>query len=147
MVRSLTSRFIVASLLAVVAAAMVCVESGFGADAEPAKKAAKKSHRLPPYYSDFVTPEQREKIYKIQDDFKPKIDALEAQLKTLKQQQSDKIEALLTPEQKKKLEAAATKAKEEQAKKRAEKKAEKRAEKKDAAKADAAPPANAKPTK
>lgn len=147
MVRSLASRVVFVGILCFGVAAIACHQPTYGADADHGKKEAKKSHRLPPYYKDVVTQEQRDKIYKIQDDFNPKIDALEAQLKKAKKEQTDKIEALLTPEQKKKIEAAEAKAKEEQAKKKADKK---KAEKKDAAKADAAavvPPAKAKPAK
>ncbi len=150
MVRSLTSR--VVFVLAIAAALAAVEQPTRGADAEPAKKASKKHHRLPSHYGDVVTQEQREKIYKIQDDFGPKIDAIEAQLKTVKKEQNDKIASLLTPEQKKQIQVAEAKAKEEKAKKKADAKAEKnvekKTEKKAARKANAvAPPADKKPAK
>jgi len=54
---------------------------------------------------------QREQIYKIQAEYAPQLKELESKLAALKKEQAGKIEALLSPEQKKKLEeikAAAT---------------------------------------
>ena len=71
----------------------------------------KVRHRLPPNYGKVVTDEQREKIYKIQDEYRPKIEALRAQLKALLKERNEKIEALLTPEQKQKITEAKAKRK------------------------------------
>ena len=75
-------------------------------------KAPKARHRLPPHYGGVVKDqEQREKIYKIQDEYQPKIEELRAQLKALVKEQKEKIDAVLTPEQKKQIEDAKAKAK------------------------------------
>lgn len=70
------------------------------------KKKAKKGHRLPPHYKDVVNDEQRARIYGIQDEYGPKIKALQRQLKALKKEQKERIEAVLTPDQKEKVDAA-----------------------------------------
>ena len=62
-----------------------------------------QSGRLPPYYKEIVTAEQKDQIYKIQTEYKAKIDAAIAQYHALTKEQATKIEALLTPEQKQKL--------------------------------------------
>jgi capsule polysaccharide export protein KpsE/RkpR len=109
------------------------------ADGQGAGRIIKKVRkgRLPNYYTDVVTEKQREDIYKIQEEYKPKIDALKTQLDALNKEMNDKISALLTAEQKKKVEdaaAAAAKAKSAKEEKPAEQakpadKAEKKAEK------------------
>ena len=48
------------------------------------KKMSKRAGRLPAHYAQVATPEQREKIDKIQDEYKPKIEALQSQIKALK---------------------------------------------------------------
>jgi hypothetical protein len=74
------------------------------------KKIRAKGH-LPNYYSEVVTEKQREEIYQIQEEYKPKIDALKAQLEALEKEKMDKISAILTAEQKKKVEEAEAAAK------------------------------------
>ncbi|MBU4271333.1 MAG: hypothetical protein KKE86_12615 [Planctomycetes bacterium] len=74
-------------------------------------KAKKGRHRLPPYFGDVVGDEQREKIYKIQDEYRPKIEALRAELKALVKERDEKIEAVLTPEQKQQIDEARAEAK------------------------------------
>jgi hypothetical protein len=98
--------------------ALVVVEQpwSLGADAPVKKILSKKRGRLPAYYAPVVTEEQREKIYQIQEEYRPKIAALNAQLKALKKEQDDKIAALLTPAQKKQVAEAAATAKKEPAK-------------------------------
>ena len=59
--------------------------------------------RLPPYYKELVTEQQREVIYKIQDEFGPKLAELKGRLAELQGQQQAQIEAVLTAEQKAKL--------------------------------------------
>ncbi len=99
------------------------------ADVNPLTKAAEKSKvpkgRLPPHYAKVVTEEQREKIYIIQEEYRTKIEAARAQLNALVKEQKDKISAVLTEEQIKKLEDFQTPAK-----------AKKGTEKTDAQKAD-----------
>ena len=78
------------------------------AAAKPRKAAAKPRKkpggRLPAYYNEVVDQQQREKIYAIQQECKPQIDALKAQLAALMKERDEKIAAVLTPEQKKKVE-------------------------------------------
>ena len=78
------------------------------AAAKPRKTAAKPRKkprgRLPAYYKDVVDKQQREKIYAIQQEHKPQIDALKAQLAALMKERDEKIAAVLTPEQQKKVE-------------------------------------------
>jgi hypothetical protein len=116
----------------------------FSADGKaPAKKMlGRKGRRLPPYYADVINEKQREEIYNIQEEYQPKIAALEAQLKALRKEQSDKIAAVLTPEQKKQIEAAAVKAKAAAKEKR---KTPDMQPAKPTEKAPAAPPAAPKP--
>jgi hypothetical protein len=71
-----------------------------------AKNADKPRGRLPAYYGDVVTDEQREKIYEIQAKFAPQIQELTEQLAALAKQQNDEVEAVLTAEQKAKIDAA-----------------------------------------
>ena len=82
-----------------------------GADTPVKKALSKRRSRLPAHYAQVVTEQQREKISQIQEEYRPKIEALNAQLKALKKEQDDKIAAVLTPEQKKQIEEAAAKAK------------------------------------
>lgn len=77
---------------------------------EAAKSKKEFRGRLPMYYSRVVDNEQREKIYAIQREYAPKIDALQAQLEALTADRDEKVEAVLTPEQRntvEKLRAAA----------------------------------------
>jgi peptidoglycan hydrolase CwlO-like protein len=82
-----------------------------------------------------VTDDQKKQIYSIQDEYKPKLNALKEQLKALTAERDAKLDALLTADQKTKVEAkrAEAQAKRAEAKaiaKRAEAKAQ-RAEKKE----------------
>jgi hypothetical protein len=106
-----------ATLMALAAAFMVVEQPrSLGADAPVKKVLSKRRGRLPAYYAAVVTDEQREKIYQIQEEYRPKIAALNAQLKALKKEQDDKITALLTATQKKQIAEAAAEAKKEPAK-------------------------------
>ena len=71
--------------------------------AAKAKEPKSPYHRLPPYYGQVVTPEQRKQIYAIQDEYGPKIDALRKQLEALMAERDAKIAAVLTEEQRKEL--------------------------------------------
>ncbi len=62
--------------------------------------------RLPAYYKDLVDEKQKVAIYKLQTDFKAKIDALEEQLKQLTTERDAAIEKILTADQKAKLKKA-----------------------------------------
>jgi Skp family chaperone for outer membrane proteins len=72
----------------------------------------RRVRRLPAHFAKVVTESQRKQIYKIQEEYQAKLDALEAQLKALKKERKDRITAVLTPEQRKKVEAASGKTKE-----------------------------------
>jgi hypothetical protein len=100
-----------AILLALAAACLIMAQSVIGADSiESVKKVTrKKGHRLPPHYAKVVKPGQREQIYTIQEKYQPKLEALEAQIKGMKQQRDREIAAVLTPEQRKKIEEASGK--------------------------------------
>jgi hypothetical protein len=132
MVRTFAGRLLCWATLVSLAVAFAAVEQPtLGADAP--RRARGLRSRLPAHYASVVNDEQREKIYKIQEEYRPKIEALETQLKTLKKERDDKIAAVLTAEQKKQVEAAAAKAIEKPAK--------------SAETAPAAPPAAQKPAK
>lgn len=81
-----------------------------GAAKAPAPAKAEASGRraragqLPPYYRDVVSDEQRQKIYAIQAEYNAQIAELEAKVAQLRRERDAKIEALLTPEQKKQIE-------------------------------------------
>jgi hypothetical protein len=85
------------------------------------KKAAKG--RLPPYYADIVSGEQREKIYAIQAKYDDQVKELNAQLAALAKKINDEIEEVLTDEQKEKVKAAREAAVAAKKKKAADKKA------------------------
>jgi|GEM_PF-3430609 len=97
-------------------------------------EAKKTTRRLPNFFADLVDGVQKEKIYAVQDQYTPQIDALTAQVKALQAKRDADIEAVLNAEQKAKLEKA-----------RAEAKA-KAAERVAARKAAEAKAGNAKPT-
>jgi Spy/CpxP family protein refolding chaperone len=81
-------------------------------DDSPESKTSPTLHgRLPAYYGQVVTEEQRIKIYKIQADYQEKFDSLQNQLRILKEERDGKIAAVLTPDQKKQVEKAAAEAK------------------------------------
>jgi hypothetical protein len=69
-----------------------------------AKKADKPSGRVPAYYAKVqITPEQREKILSIQEEYAAKIDPLRKQLDDLTKERDAKMAAVLTPEQQKQI--------------------------------------------
>jgi hypothetical protein len=103
---------------------------GSAADGQPTVRVVKKTRgrgRLPNYYANVVTEQQKDEIYKIQEEYKPKIDAAKAQLDALKKELNEKISAVLTADQKKKVEEAEAVAK--AAKKPEKEKADKPADK------------------
>jgi Spy/CpxP family protein refolding chaperone len=107
--------------LAVLSATGPAVSQEKADNAEPAveKPQPRKQPRarLPNFYRQVVSEQQREEIYKIQASYQAKIEALQAQLKAVVDERDAKVTAVLTPEQKKKVEelAAAAKAKRQQA--------------------------------
>jgi len=72
---------------------------------KPAKTKEVAQGRLPAHFSGVVTDEQRQKIYAIQKDSSAKITPLRRQLESLIKERDEKIWALLTPEQRRKVEA------------------------------------------
>jgi hypothetical protein len=112
-------------------------------------KAAKSRGRLPAHFTGVVSDEQREKIYAVEKEFEPQIRQLKQQLDSLTKARDEKINAVLSPEQKKKiddLKAAAKQAREKKAAGEPKKETKKEAKEKKAAKADAKEkPADAAP--
>jgi len=86
-----------------------------------AEKISKFRGRLPAYYGMVVSEEQRQQIYDIQKEYHPQIAALKAQLKALVQQRNAKVEAVLTTEQREKVDAARAAAKAKRAQRAAKK--------------------------
>lgn len=82
--------------------AKVAPKAGNAADA-PAKARAKPRGRLPSHYGKVVDPAQKEKIYKIQQSYEPKIAELNAQLQALRDKRDAEIDAVLTAEQRQKV--------------------------------------------
>ena len=78
-------------------------EAKKGADkAKPAAKEKAKG-RLPAYFKDVVTDEQRDQIYAIQAKYEKQLGDLRAQLEAVQDKQMAEIEGLLSAEQKEKL--------------------------------------------
>ena len=119
------------------------VPSSVGQEAKKSDKAnkteTKAKGRLPAYYADIVTEEQREKIYAIQAKHVEKISELNAQLTAATKARDTEIENVLTAEQKVKLKAAQEEAAAKKKKAGTEKKAAEDGKK-------AAPAAEAKTT-
>jgi len=100
--------------------------------AEKSEKTTKPKGTLPAYFADVVSEEQRGKIYAIQAKYADQIKELNEQLEAVRKKQSDEIDAVLTAEQKAKIdaareEAAAKKKKKADDKKKAETKTETKA--------------------
>jgi len=94
-------------------------------DAASAKKpAASPRGRLPLYYGQVVSGDQRAKIYEIQKSHAPKIEALQAQLDALIKERDAEVESVLTDEQRKRVAELMAEA----AKKRAEARAARQAQ-------------------
>ena len=95
-------------------------------DPKPAAKGPQEKDepagRLPAYYKDVVDDAQRDKIYAIQAEYAGRIDRLRQQLDDLLEQRDQRIEAVLTPQQRAKVEAAREEAKAKKAGKKAKEK-------------------------
>jgi Spy/CpxP family protein refolding chaperone len=108
---------LVPALLAIALAGQREPASGQNAEPEAAQKqpvtAKKFRGRLPNYFGQVVDEKQREEIYKIQAEFAPKIKDLRAQLAMLIKERNQKVDGVLTPQQRQKVEQlrAAAKAK------------------------------------
>ena len=102
----------IASLLAVavLASGSLLWAAEESAPTKPKADASKKAEtrrRLPPHYADVVTEEQREAIYKIQDEHAPEIEAQEAKLIAVRKKLDDAMREVLKPDQLKKVDEAA----------------------------------------
>lgn len=67
--------------------------------------------RLPAYFSSVVSEKQRRQIYEVQKEYFERIEALKAQLATLIQEQDEKIDAVLSEEQRQQVETLRANAK------------------------------------
>ncbi|MGB7347161.1 MAG: hypothetical protein WBD20_23260 [Pirellulaceae bacterium] len=70
---------------------------------EKAESAKELTGRLPRYFGALVDDKQRQEIYKVQDVYRAKIEALEKELATLRDTEMAAIEKVLTATQKSKL--------------------------------------------
>lgn len=118
---------IVAAGLALALGTQLPVETTVGQEksdtkAAPAKVAKKPAGRLPAQYGKLgLSAEQRTKVYSVQANYKKQIDELQKQIDALKTKEDTEVEAVLTADQKKKLDellAASKKAAEERSKRK-----------------------------
>jgi Spy/CpxP family protein refolding chaperone len=76
-------------------------------DKDPAKAgepAAKAKGQLPTYWKQLsLSDDQKKKVYEVQSSFRAKLDALDKQMKDLKDQERKELEKLLTDAQKARL--------------------------------------------
>jgi Spy/CpxP family protein refolding chaperone len=93
----------------------------FKAVAKEARKKETKG-RLPAYYGQIVNPAQRQRIYQIQANYDPQIEALLAQIETLTEKRDAEIRAVLSPEQQQRLDTLIQGAKANRAAKAAQRK-------------------------
>lgn len=103
---------------------------------------------LPPYFAAVVAPDQRERIYSIQQSYEEQISKLEEQLAALKAKRDQEVAAVLTPEQAAKVKMLVEEAKAKREAARAARQAAKPATERTPAtdaKAGAAAPSSAKP--
>jgi hypothetical protein len=115
-------------LLSVVASALGLLVAGSPLSIGQEKKAAEKKTekakgRLPAYYADVVSEEQKERIYGVQEKYAKELKALNEQLLAVTKKQNDEIEAVLTAEQKAQIDKARDAAIAKKKKKAADKKA------------------------
>ncbi len=82
---------------------------------EETSRRKRSNHQLPPYYAAVVDEQQRAKIYQIQDEYAPKLSLLKAQLETLTAERNEKVAAVLTEEQRAKVETLKAEAKRKRA--------------------------------
>src|SRR5687767_4144681 len=70
------------------------------------KAPPKLKGQLPQYYKQVgLSTDQVQRVYKIQNDYKEKMDELKRKMEQLKSDQKEAMENVLTPEQRKKLKA------------------------------------------
>lgn len=113
-VRRLCSRIVPALVLPALALAGMpqlraaevqpATKSAANAEKKPGKKApADYRGPIPFYYGKVIAPDQKEKIYAIQDKYQGELEALQKQVKELTAKRDAEIEAVLTPEQREKV--------------------------------------------
>jgi Spy/CpxP family protein refolding chaperone len=109
--RPVSTKIVLWTTLASLAIVLACLarptigqDEGKASQPAAAKTAKKSRGRLPNFYRQVVDPQQRETIYKIQAEYAPKIAELQAQLEKLIKERDEKIAAVLTPEQRKRVE-------------------------------------------
>ena len=101
-------KLVLATLTSTLVVAAVSLNT-VGQDAKKADSKAKvgakqkNKGRLPAYYKDVVTDEQRTQIYAIQAKYEKQLTDLQSQIDAVKAKQNEEIEALLSAEQKEKL--------------------------------------------
>lgn len=87
-------------------------ETSMQAKDEKQKVAPKLTGRLPRYFASVVSPEQRQEIYRIQNDYRKQIEQLQRQLEDLRLAELDEVTQVLSESQKRQVEtrrAAASK--------------------------------------
>jgi hypothetical protein len=79
---------------------------------------AESRGRLPSYFSQVVTPQQKEQVYQVQAEYEQQIDTLEAKIEALEKKRDEAVRTLLTADQRKQVDqlAAAAKAKRDERK-------------------------------
>jgi hypothetical protein len=82
------------------------------AEKAPENAAAKRRVRLPAYYAQVVSEEQRAEIYSLLIEYEEQIDALAAQMELLVDERNNKIREVLTPEQRQEVDDRAAAARE-----------------------------------
>lgn len=92
-------------------------ERGSAKPTAKTEKKEKSSGRLPPYYGQVVTKEQREKIYAVQAKYADQIEKLLDQVGSLERTQTEEIEAVLSQEQRDQVMKLASEAKSKRSKK------------------------------
>lgn len=114
MKRAVLASFVLACLLGASVAAAAEAETA-KASAPAAAEAKGPRGRLPAYYAEVVDEKQRTAIYAIQQEYAERIKQLRLQLDAVTKERDQKIVAVLTPEQQKKVAelAEAAKAKRE----------------------------------
>lgn len=99
-------------------AACICLSLtsvSLGQETKEAKPSLKAKGRLPAYYKDVVTASQKETIYKLQAQYNDQIRKLAEEMKALTEKRDAEIEALLSAEQKAKVDALRAEAKKKSA--------------------------------
>lgn len=95
----------VAGILCAMCVAASMMSFAIAQEAKEAKPSTKAKGRLPAYYKDVVTPDQKDKIYRIQAKYGEQIRKLAEEMKALTEQRDKEVEAVLTAEQKAKVDA------------------------------------------